>query len=103
MPPFPSGRGRRFLVCFFIGLTLFVTPSHFAQAPKKHGKKNTAGTASVSPGTTAEPNSQVPLPVGQAAKGLVLPDIDQNGRVRSRFVAGQAKRVDNDHMEFRDL
>ncbi|MGI9114332.1 MAG: hypothetical protein ACR2FX_04740 [Chthoniobacterales bacterium] len=45
----------------------------------------------------------MPLPIGHEAKGLVLPDIDENGHVRGRFTAGTARRLDGNHMEFRDL
>ena len=45
----------------------------------------------------------MPLPIGREAKGLVFPDIDENGHLRGRFVAGTARRLDQDHMEFRDL
>src|SRR5207253_1961264 len=47
--------------------------------------------------------NQVPLPIGHEAKGLVLPDIDENGHLRGRFVAGTARRLDQDHMQFREL
>ena len=56
-----------------------------------------------SPGATENATGQVPLPIGHEAKGLVLPDIDVNGHLRARFNAGTARRVDADHMEFRDL
>ena len=42
----------------------------------------------------------MPLPIGQEAKGLVLPDFDLTGRMRSRLEAGVAKRIDADHMSF---
>jgi len=43
------------------------------------------------------------LPVGHDAKGLVLPDFDVEGRLRGKFVAGSAKRVDENHIDFNDL
>ena|SRR5437868_9226961 len=81
--------------------SLALAPSFFAQQAKKHGKKKTETSAS--PGATEGASAQVPLPVGHEAKGLVLPDIDENGHLRARFHAGTARRVDTDHMEFRDL
>ena len=36
------------------------------------------------------------------AKGLA-PDIDGTERLRGRFVAGTARRVDQNHMQFSDL
>src|SRR6187402_606003 len=42
----------------------------------------------------------VPLPIGQEAKGLVLPDYDQEGRLRARLEAATAKRIDNEQIQF---
>ncbi len=94
---FRRRRARRILPYLLLGV--LVAPADHAQQPKKHGKKSNAA----SPSATAESNSQVPLPIGHEAKGLVLPDIDENGHVRGRFTAGTARRVDANHMEFRDL
>ncbi len=97
---FPSGRARRVLVCILIGGSVLSLPASFAQQAKKPGKKK---AASASPTANPEANSQVPLPIGHEAKGLVFPDIDVNGQLRGRFTAGTARRVDQGHMEFRDL
>jgi hypothetical protein len=101
MLPFLNGRAGRVI---FFGLVAFlIAPADFAQQSKKHkkakGEKSPSESASASPGS----GSQVPLPVGHEAKGLVLPDIDDNGHLRGRFVAGTARRVDQDHMHFSDL
>src|SRR5437588_5026999 len=105
MLPFRNGRARRALFFGLIGASFLIAPVDFAQQSKKHGgKKNkdkeaAAESATPSPG----PNTQVPLPIGHEAKGLVLPDIDENGHLRGRFVAGTARRLDQDHMQFREL
>ncbi len=101
MLPFRRGRARRVFVCALLGGTLLGAATDFAQQTKKFGKKKAAAAAS--PGAAAAENAQVPLPIGHEAKGLVFPDIDVNGKMRGRFTAGTAKRVDQDHMEFRDL
>ena len=101
MLPFLNGRAGRVI---FLGLLPFlIAPVDFAQQAKKHKKAKNAGSPSES--ATASPGStgQVPLPIGHEAKGLVLPDIDDNGHLRGRFIAGTARRVDQDHMQFRDL
>jgi hypothetical protein len=101
MLPFRNGRAGRVI---FWGLLVFlITPEDFAQQPKK--RKKAKGTESPSESAPASPGSagQVPLPIGHEAKGLVLPDIDENGHLRGRFVAGTARRIDQDHMQFRDL
>ncbi|MDQ6913671.1 MAG: hypothetical protein M3128_12440, partial [Verrucomicrobiota bacterium] len=60
-----------------------------------------------SPGASAAktPGSltNVPLPIGHEAKGLVLPDFDLQGHMRSRLEAGVAKRLDTDHLQFKDM
>ncbi len=45
----------------------------------------------------------IPLPIGHEAKGLVLPDFDPQGRMRGRFEAKNATRIDQDHVRFIDL
>jgi hypothetical protein len=100
---FRNGRARRALFFGLIGASFLIAPADFAQQSKKHGKKK--GTEATGQSVTPSPGStgQVPLPIGHEAKGLVLPDIDENGHLRGRFVAGTARRVDQDHMQFREL
>lgn len=50
-----------------------------------------------------EDSGNIPLPVGHEAKGLILPDYDLQGRLANRFDAGIAKRLDDTHLEMRDL
>jgi lipopolysaccharide export system protein LptC len=45
----------------------------------------------------------VPLPIGHEAKGLVLPDYDEEGRLQARFEAATAKRVNDESIEFTGL
>ena len=99
MLPFRSGRLRRVFFCILIGGSFLSAATDFAQQQKKRAKKN----ALASPSATLQPNGQVPLPIGHEAKGLVLPDIDQDGHLRGRFTAGTARRIDANHMGFRDL
>ncbi len=101
MLPFLNGPAAR--VIFFGLVTILIAPADFAQQSKKH--KKAKGTESPSESATASPGSAgpVPLPIGHEAKGLVLPDIDENGHLRGRFIAGRARRVDQNHMQFSDL
>jgi hypothetical protein len=45
----------------------------------------------------------LPLPVGHEAKGIVLPDYDLEGRLRARFEAATAKRIDEERVQFTGL
>ena len=67
----------------------------------KGKKKAAAAAATMSPGEQSLTN--IPLPIGHEAKGLVLPDFDLNGRLRGKFIAGSAKRLDQERIGFRDL
>src|SRR5437763_15517845 len=72
--------------------------------PGKKGKgkgkrKGAVPTATTSPGEGGEQSrTNIPLPIGHDAKGLVLPDCDLPGRLRGKFVAGSARRIDQDHL-----
>src|SRR5438552_3982610 len=67
----------------------------------KGRKKKGLATPSGSP---SEQNlTNIPLPIGHEAKGLVLPDFDANGRLRGRFEAGTAHRIDEEHVGFQHL
>jgi hypothetical protein len=101
MLPFLNGRAGRVIL---VGLlTLLIAPADFAQQSKKHKKAKSKESPSESATASPESAGQVPLPIGHEAKGLTLPDIDENGHLRGRFIAGTAKRIDQNHMQFRDL
>jgi hypothetical protein len=83
-------------------LSIAVAASHVFAQSKGHKKKQTrAGAPSVSPGEQSLTN--IPLPVGHEAKGLVLPDFDGEGHLRGRFEAGTARRIDQEHIGFEHL
>jgi hypothetical protein len=106
MLPFRDGRAGRVLFVGLISASFLVAPADFAQQSKKHAGKRNKDQEGAVQSATPSPDSaaaQVPLPIGHEAKGLVLPDIDENGHLRGRFVAGSARRVDQDHMQFREL
>ena len=88
---------------FLMLLSIAVMASHVFAQSKGHKKKQTrAGAApSVSPGEQSLTN--IPLPIGHEAKGLVLPDFDGEGHLRGRFEAGTAHRIDEGHVGFQQL
>ena len=65
------------------------------------GRKKKAGTSGGSAGEQSLTN--IPLPIGHEAKGLVLPDFDGDGRLRGKFEAGTAHRIDQEHVGFQHL
>src|SRR5712671_2997795 len=93
----------RFVWLLVVLLSIGISSNHlFAQA-KGHKKKQARAT--ITPG--ASPGEQsltnIPLPVGHEAKGLVLPDFDVEGHLRGRFEAASAKRLDEYHIGFHSL
>jgi hypothetical protein len=73
-------------------------------AKRKADKRKDANpTVTASPGGGGQSLTDIPLPIGHEAKGLVLPDFDVEGHLRGKFVAGSARRLDQDHVGFRDL
>jgi hypothetical protein len=110
MLPFPSGRGSRrsALVCLLsiFLLTIFLSAaSAFAKSKGKGGGKRQRAAPSASASASAEEQSltNIPLPIGHEAKGLVLPDFDLEGHLRGKFIASTARRIDEGHVQFQDL
>jgi hypothetical protein len=105
MLPFRSGRSIcQGLLAWLLSVVLSVliaAPQVFGQS-KGHKKK---GLAPATPGGSPSEQSltNIPLPIGHEAKGLVLPDFDANGRLRGRFEAGTAHRIDQEHVGFQHL
>ena len=76
-------------------------PSAFGANPKGKKEKKLSATASPSPGEQSLAN--IPLAIGHEARGLVLPDFDLEGRLRGKFEAVFAKRLDEVHIGFNSL
>ncbi len=75
------------IVVGFLGSAVIATGSEKARAP---GPKS-----SPTPSLT-----DVPLPIGHEAKGLVLPDYNLQGELQAKFEAAVAKRIDQNHILF---
>ena len=103
---FRSGRfaSQSWLVCLMPFLwSIAVSASDVFAQSKGHKKKQARATmtSSASPGEQSLTN--IPLPIGHEAKGLVLPDFDGEGHLRARFEAGTAYRIDEGHVGFQHL
>jgi hypothetical protein len=107
----PAGlpvRMSRTFRCWFLAigvlsvvLGLSILPADaLAQSKGRKGKPPKAGPTS-SPGEQSLTN--IPLPIGHEAKGLVLPDFDGDGHLRGKFEAGTAHRIDEEHIGFQQL
>jgi hypothetical protein len=105
MLPFRSGRSWHWswlIWLLSVVLSVLISTPHVSGQSK--GRKKRAGAEakpSASPGEQSLTN--IPLPIGHEAKGLVLPDFDANGHLRGRFEAGTAHRVDQEHIGFQHL
>ena len=78
-----------------------VVPHASGQSKGYKGKVRAKAAPSASPGEQSLTN--IPLPIGHEAKGLVLPDFDGEGHLRGKFEAGTAHRIDQEHIGFEHL
>jgi hypothetical protein len=76
-------------------------PDALAQSKAHKGKPRGKTGSSSSAGEQSLTN--IPLPIGHEAKGLVLPDFDGDGHLRGKFEAGTAYRLDQEHIAFLQL
>ena len=94
--------GRIFSISL-LSILIVATPSF---AKPKEGKKRLhrhRATATPTPSPGEQSLTNIPLATGHEAKGVILPDYDSQGRLRGKFEAGTAHRIDDDHIGFRDL
>lgn len=88
------------LLSVVLGLSI-PTPDALAQSKGRKGKPRAKAGPNASPGEQSLTN--IPLPIGHEAKGLVLPDYDGDGHLRGKFEAGTAHRIDDGHIGFEQL
>lgn len=108
MLPFRSGRVRCWsAVILLLSIVLWLIFASAAPALAGKGKGGKKKKTLATPAASASPGEQslanIPLPIGHEAKGLVLPDFDPDGHLRGKFVAGRARRIDQEHIGFEDL
>ena len=110
MLPFRSGRAG-IVSAFAAFLLLFLLSCVVFAADKK--SKSAAKTASPTP-TVAAPKKptrpkpeegikDVPITEGHDAKGLILPDFDNHGKIRGKLQAGVTRRLDAENVEFQGV
>src|SRR5207244_8745425 len=102
---FRSGRFTCWgLLAWLLSIVLSVLITAPQVSAQSKGRKKKGLTPATPSGSAGEQNlTNIPLPIGHEAKGLVLPDFDANGRLRGRFEAGTAHRIDEEHVRFQHL
>jgi hypothetical protein len=102
--PVTGSHFRRVLWLWLVSVltcVIIAAPQVSGQSKGRKKKAGTSATAGESPGEQSLTN--IPLPIGHEAKGLVLPDFDGDGRLRGKFEAGTAHRIDQEHVGFQHL
>src|SRR5438067_4976835 len=84
-------------------LSILISASQIFAQSKGHKKKQSPVTARSTTSPSEQSLTNIPLPIGHEAKGLVLPDFDGEGHLRGRFEAGTAHRIDQEHVGFERL
>lgn len=102
---FPSGRSARWswFVWLVPFLLLIAVPASPLFAESKGEKKKQARGVRHRGSQGEQSLTNIPLPIGHEAKGLVLPDFDGEGHLRGKFEAGTARRIDQQHIGFQHL
>src|SRR5437016_2505175 len=84
-------------------LSILISASQIFAQSKGHKKKQSPVTARSTTSPSEQSLTNIPLPIGHEAKGLVLPDFDGEGHLRGKFEAGTAHRIDHEHIGFEQL
>ena len=95
---------RRVLSFWVTSVLMCVVIAASQVSGQSKGGKKKAGTSATVGGSPGDQSlTNIPLPIGHEAKGLVLPDFDGDGRLRGKFEAGTAHRIDQEHVGFQHL
>ena len=110
MLPFRSGRAgivsalAAFLLLFLLSCVVFAADKKSKSAPKTASPTPTV--AAPKKPTRPKPEEgikDVPITEGHDAKGLILPDFDNHGKIRGRLQAGVTRRLDEQNVEFQGV
>lgn len=93
----------RVLSILVLSIALSTSPSFGKTKDAKKKKNRGKATATPTPSPGEQNLTNIPLATGHEAKGLVLPDFDVDGHLRGKFEAGTARRIDDEHIGFKDL
>jgi hypothetical protein len=102
--PVTPSRLRRVLSFWLASILMCAVIAAPQVSGQSKGRKKKAGASAKAGGSPGEQSlTNIPLPIGHEAKGLVLPDFDGDGRLRGKFEAGTAHRIDQEHVGFQHL
>src|SRR5213082_4247885 len=102
--PVTGSHLRRVLSLWLVSVLMCVVIAAPQVSGQSKGRKKKAGMSATAGGSPGEQSlTNIPLPIGHEAKGLVLPDFDANGHLRGRIEAGTAHRIDEEHVGFQIL
>ena len=102
--PVPRPHLLRVLSFWLVSVLMCIVIAAPQVSGQSKGRKKKAGTSAKAAGSPGEQSlTNIPLPIGHEAKGLVLPDFDGDGRLRGKFEAGTAHRIDQEHIGFQHL
>lgn len=95
---------RRFLATWVVSFAFAISTLGPHASGQSKGRKGRARGKAVPSASSGEQSlTNIPLPIGHEAKGLVLPDFDGDGHLRGKFEAGTAHRMDQEHIGFENL
>ncbi len=86
-----------------LSLSILIWAAQAFAESKDHKKKQTRAGVTRPASRGEQSLTNIPLPIGHEAKGLVLPDFDGAGHLRGKFEAGTARRIDQAHVGFQHL
>jgi hypothetical protein len=98
-----SANRSRFVWLVSMVVSIAISTSHASAESEGHQKKRARTAMTPSASSEEQSLTNIPLPIGHEAKGLVLPDFDGEGHLRGRFEAGTARRIDQEHIGFQHL
>src|SRR5260370_41507481 len=103
---FRSGRfahGSWFVWLLSIFLSILISAAQVFAESKGHQRTQGRVTATPAASPGGQSLTNIPLPIGHEAKGLVLPDFDSEGHLRGRVEAGTAHPICGERVRFQPL